>query len=116
MWENLLEKTTLTISYIYSHKCKQNKYNINKHHEITRNIYDGKNKAKFIVRINNNNMTGTLNIDARTSVNYQWRHGILLLSYGLTPLGKLRAIKAAWNHYCTDMSFSVCFLNCHTTD
>ena len=40
MWENLLEKTTLTISFTYSHKCEQNKYNINRHHEITRNIYD----------------------------------------------------------------------------
>ena len=59
MWENLLEKTILTISFTYSHKCEQNKYNINRHHEITRNIYDGKNKTKFIARIINDNMTGT---------------------------------------------------------
>ena len=59
MWENLLEKTTLTISFTYSHdKCEQNKYNINRHHEITRNIYDGKNKTKFIARIINDNMKG----------------------------------------------------------
>ena len=43
MWENLLEKTTLTISFTHSHdKCEQNKYNINRHHEITRNIYNVK--------------------------------------------------------------------------
>ena len=60
MWENLLEKTTQTISFTYSHdKCEQIKYNINRHHEITRNIYDGKNKTKFIARIINDNMTGT---------------------------------------------------------
>ena len=59
MWENLLEKTTLTISFTYSHdNCEQIKYNIN-NHEITRNIYDGKNKTKFIARIINDNMTGT---------------------------------------------------------
>ena len=59
MWENLLEKTTLTISFTYSHdKCEQNKYNINRHHEITRNIYEGKNKTKFIARIINDNMKG----------------------------------------------------------
>ena len=40
MWENLLEKTTLTISFTYSHdKCEQNKYNINRHHEITKYIW-----------------------------------------------------------------------------
>ena len=41
MWENLLEKNTLTISFTYSHdKCEQNKYNINSHQQLTRNIYD----------------------------------------------------------------------------
>ena len=35
------------------------KKNINRHHEIIRNIYDGKNKTKFIARIINDNMTGT---------------------------------------------------------
>ena len=49
MWENLLEKTTLTISFTHSHdKCEQNKYNINRHHEITRNIYDGKIKQNLL--------------------------------------------------------------------
>ena len=40
--------STLTISVTYSHdKCDQNKYNMNRHHEITRNIYDGKYKTKY---------------------------------------------------------------------
>ena len=52
--------STLTISVTYSHdKCDQNKYNMNRHHEITRNIYDGKIKQNIIARIINGNMTST---------------------------------------------------------
>ena len=57
MRENLLEKHWQFHSLIA--KCEQNKYNINRHHEITKNIYDGKNKTKFIARIINYHMTGT---------------------------------------------------------
>ena len=52
--------STLAISVTYSHdKCDQNKYNMNRHHEITRNIYDGKIKQNIITRIINGNMTST---------------------------------------------------------
>ena len=52
--------STLTISVTYNHdKCDQNKYNMNRHHEITRNIYDGKIKQNINARIINGNMTST---------------------------------------------------------
>ena len=50
----------MTISVTYSHdKCDQNKYNMNRHHEITRNIYDGKIKQYIIAMIINDNMNNT---------------------------------------------------------
>ena len=65
MWENLLEKTTLTISFTYSHyKCDQNKYNMIRHHKITRNIYDGKIKQNTITRMINGNMTSITHLCA----------------------------------------------------
>ena len=55
-----VRNSTLTMSVNYSHdKCYQNIYNMNRHHEITRNIYDGKIKLNIITRVFNDNMTST---------------------------------------------------------
>ena len=52
--------STLTISVTYSHdKCDQNKYNMNSHQEISRNIYDWKIKQYIIAMIINDNMNNT---------------------------------------------------------